>query len=151
MQQILKNLLSNAFKFTERGTVSLSVEANEDGFAFAVRDTGIGIAKSHHSAIFEAFQQADGTTNRRFGGTGLGLSISRDLAHMLGGELRVESELGSGSCFTLTLPKVFSPGRGTQERFTSSLGAEPKPCRARARAESGAARRGAGRDSSIRR
>ena len=109
VQQILKNLLSNAFKFTERGTVSLTVDADGDRYSFAVRDTGIGIAASNHSAIFEAFQQADGTTNRRFGGTGLGLSISRDLSHMLGGELRVESELGKGSCFTLSLPKVFVP------------------------------------------
>ncbi|MEO6603450.1 MAG: response regulator, partial [Polyangiaceae bacterium] len=109
VQQVLKNLLSNAFKFTERGTVSLSIEASEASYSFLVRDTGIGIAKAHHSAIFEAFQQADGTTNRRFGGTGLGLSISRDLALMLGGELRLESEIGQGSCFTLTLPKVFAP------------------------------------------
>ncbi|HEY0465425.1 MAG TPA: response regulator, partial [Polyangiaceae bacterium] len=123
VQQILKNLLSNAFKFTERGTVSLSVEASEDGYVFAVRDTGIGIAKTNHAAIFEAFQQADGTTNRRFGGTGLGLSISRDLAHMLGGELRVESELGQGSCFTLTLPKVFVPGQAS-ERPLPVAGAE---------------------------
>ena len=109
VQQVLKNLLSNAFKFTERGSVSLSIQANEASYAFAVKDTGIGIAKAHHAAIFEAFQQADGTTNRRFGGTGLGLSISRDLAVMLGGELRVDSELGQGSTFTLTLPKVFIP------------------------------------------
>ncbi len=110
VQQILKNLLSNAFKFTERGRVSLSVTEGEQGYAFSVRDSGIGIAKSHHGSIFEAFQQADGTTNRRFGGTGLGLSISRDLAHMLGGDLSVESELGEGSCFTLSLPKVFVAG-----------------------------------------
>ncbi|MEO8901697.1 MAG: response regulator [Polyangiaceae bacterium] len=110
VQQIIKNLLSNAFKFTERGQVSLSVTASEHGYAFSVRDSGIGIAKSHHGTIFEAFQQADGTTNRRFGGTGLGLSISRDLAQMLGGDLSVESELGSGSCFTLSLPKVFVAG-----------------------------------------
>jgi CheY-like chemotaxis protein/anti-sigma regulatory factor (Ser/Thr protein kinase) len=108
VQQVLKNLLSNAFKFTERGTVSLSIQVLEAGFSFFVRDTGIGIATAHHAAIFQAFQQADGTTNRRFGGTGLGLSISRDLALMLGGELRVESELGRGSCFTLTLPRVFT-------------------------------------------
>ena len=123
VQQILKNLLSNAFKFTERGTVSLTVEQTENSYAFAVRDTGIGIAKNHHSAIFEAFQQADGTTNRRFGGTGLGLSISRDLAHMLGGELTVDSELGKGSCFTLTLPKVFVPGQRNEERAPAA--AEP--------------------------
>jgi signal transduction histidine kinase/DNA-binding response OmpR family regulator/CHASE3 domain sensor protein len=109
VQQVLKNLLSNAFKFTERGSVSLSVEEREASYAFKVRDTGIGIEKAHHAAIFEAFQQADGTTNRRFGGTGLGLSISRDLAVMLGGELRVESEIGQGSCFTLELPKTFAP------------------------------------------
>jgi signal transduction histidine kinase/DNA-binding response OmpR family regulator/CHASE3 domain sensor protein len=124
VQQILKNLLSNAFKFTERGTVTLTVEESEDGYLFAVRDTGIGIAKNHHSAIFEAFQQADGTTNRRFGGTGLGLSISRDLAHMLGGELQVESELGTGSCFTLTLPKIFVPRSSAS---STSSGAEPRP------------------------
>ncbi|MES1175672.1 MAG: response regulator [Myxococcales bacterium] len=109
VQQVLKNLLSNAFKFTERGSVSLTIEADEGGYSFRVKDTGIGIAKAHHAAIFEAFQQADGTTNRRFGGTGLGLSISRDLAVMLGGELRVESEIGQGSCFTLTLPRVLVP------------------------------------------
>jgi len=114
-QQILKNLLSNAFKFTESGAVTLSVQENHEGYAFSVRDTGIGIAKAHHTSIFDAFQQADGTTNRRFGGTGLGLSISRDLAHMLGGELTLESELGKGSCFTLSLPKVFTPG-GRAER-----------------------------------
>jgi CheY-like chemotaxis protein/CHASE3 domain sensor protein len=119
VQQILKNLLSNAFKFTERGTVSLSIEESEQGYAFSVRDTGIGIAKAHHGSIFEAFQQADGTTNRRFGGTGLGLSISRDLAHMLGGELSLQSELGVGSCFTLSLPKIFEPGADA-ERYTPS-------------------------------
>jgi len=128
VQQILKNLLSNAFKFTERGTVSLTVEASEAGYSFAVRDTGIGIAKNHHAAIFEAFQQADGTTNRRFGGTGLGLSISRDLAHMLGGELSVESQLGQGSCFTLTLPKAFVPGQGAPERTgTGTAPLSPAP------------------------
>ena len=91
-------------------SVSLSVEYGETDYAFMVRDSGIGIARAHHASIFEAFQQADGTTNRRFGGTGLGLSISRDLAHMLGGELSVESELGKGSCFSLRLPKVFVAG-----------------------------------------
>ncbi len=120
VQQILKNLLSNAFKFTERGTVSLTIEAREASYSFLVRDTGIGIAKAHHAAIFEAFQQADGTTNRRFGGTGLGLSISRDLAVMLGGELRVESEIGQGSCFTLTLPKVLVPAERNAAPTASS-------------------------------
>jgi CheY-like chemotaxis protein len=120
VQQILKNLLSNAFKFTERGQVSLTITHGDAGYAFTVRDTGIGIAEAHHSSIFEAFQQADGTTNRRFGGTGLGLSISRDLAHMLGGELSVESELGHGSAFSLSLPKVFVPG--SSQGPTSSFG-----------------------------
>ncbi len=127
VQQILKNLLSNAFKFTERGTVSLTVEPDRDGYSLAVRDTGIGIAKNHHAAIFEAFQQADGTTNRRFGGTGLGLSISRDLAHMLGGELTVESELGAGSCFTLTLPKVFLPVRNGQQDSSKDPSSASEP------------------------
>ena len=125
VQQILKNLLSNAFKFTERGTVSMTSAADDGGYSLAVRDTGIGIARAHHSSIFEAFQQADGTTNRRFGGTGLGLSISRDLARMLGGDLRVESELGKGSCFTLTLPKTFTPGDA--KRVVSDAGAELRP------------------------
>jgi len=124
VQQILKNLLSNAFKFTERGSVSLTVEASPEGYSFSVRDTGIGIAKSNHAAIFEAFQQADGTTNRRFGGTGLGLSISRDLSHMLGGKLTVESELGMGSCFTLTLPKAFAPDPSKPERVAAVSGTQ---------------------------
>ena len=131
VQQILKNLLSNAFKFTERGSVSLSITASDVGYSFAVKDTGIGIARAHHTAIFEAFQQADGTTNRRFGGTGLGLSISRDLAILLGGELRVESELGKGSCFTLTLPRAFVPGQASLAPWVSAslsgVAAEPTP------------------------
>jgi signal transduction histidine kinase/DNA-binding response OmpR family regulator/CHASE3 domain sensor protein len=105
VRQILKNLLSNAFKFTAQGTIGLSVRGEADWIEFAVRDTGIGIPENQHDVIFEAFRQADGTTNRRFGGTGLGLSISRDLAQLLGGELRVESEPGQGSCFTLRLPR----------------------------------------------
>ncbi|HEX3849770.1 MAG TPA: response regulator, partial [Polyangiaceae bacterium] len=127
VQQILKNLLSNAFKFTERGAVSLSIEPRDAGYAFIVRDTGIGIARAHHAAIFEAFQQADGTTNRRFGGTGLGLSISRDLAVMLGGQLSVESELGQGSCFTLYLPKAFAAGAGGSRTTAQTLRSTPPP------------------------
>ncbi|HKU38629.1 MAG TPA: ATP-binding protein, partial [Polyangiales bacterium] len=104
-QQVLKNLLSNAFKFTERGSVQLRAEM-QDGFVrFACQDTGIGIPEHQHDVIFEAFRQADGTTNRRFGGTGLGLSISRDLARLLGGELRVDSQVGQGSTFLFTLPR----------------------------------------------
>ena len=103
--QILKNLLSNAFKFTERGGVSLRVSAAQEGFiAFAVQDSGIGIPPEQQDIIFEAFRQADGSTHRKYGGTGLGLSISRDLARLLGGDVTVQSEPGKGSIFTLQLP-----------------------------------------------
>ncbi|SDX88254.1 response regulator [Pseudomonas salomonii] len=108
LEQILKNLLSNAVKFTEQGDVSLSVSrAPGEGVAFTVRDSGIGIALDQQESIFEAFRQADGTTNRRYGGTGLGLSISRDLASLLGGYISVTSEPGKGSVFTLVLPEHY--------------------------------------------
>jgi len=105
LQQILKNLLSNAIKFTDDGQVALTIEARPDGqIAFAVQDSGIGIAQDQQGIIFEAFRQADGTTSRRYGGTGLGLSISRDLAALLGGSIEVRSTPGKGSVFTLLLP-----------------------------------------------
>ncbi|MCU7646239.1 response regulator [Pseudomonas piscis] len=108
VEQVLKNLLSNAVKFTEQGQVSLTVSAYPGaGIAFAVQDSGIGIAQDQQESIFEAFRQADGTTNRRYGGTGLGLSISRDLANLLGGSISVSSEPGRGSIFTLVLPEHY--------------------------------------------
>ena len=116
LMQILKNFLSNAFKFTPQGEVSLRIYPTEFAFteapgiigqkavAFAVTDSGIGIPKDKQELIFEAFQQVDGTTSRKFGGTGLGLTISRELAQLLGGDIRVESESGQGSTFTLYIP-----------------------------------------------
>jgi CheY-like chemotaxis protein/CHASE3 domain sensor protein len=105
LSQILRNLVSNALKFTKTGSVSVhAVAAEQGGVAFEVRDTGIGIEPHQLGLIFEAFQQADGSTHRKYGGTGLGLSISRDLAHLLGGEITVQSTPGEGSCFTLSLP-----------------------------------------------
>ncbi len=105
LQQVLKNLLANAVKFTERGEVRLVIRpAPGQRVAFEVTDSGMGIPRNQQDIIFEAFRQADGSTSRRFGGTGLGLSISRELAHRLGGEIRVDSEPGRGSTFTVELP-----------------------------------------------
>jgi PAS domain S-box-containing protein len=105
LRQVLRNLIANALKFTQRGSVRLRIAAVEPrAVQFAVTDTGIGIPPDKHAMVFEPFQQADGSTARRYGGTGLGLTISRELAHLLGGELRLDSEPGRGSTFTLTLP-----------------------------------------------
>jgi CheY-like chemotaxis protein len=123
VQQILKNLLSNAHKFTDHGSVTLRVSSPPPGtsygnadlaeaptvVSFSVIDTGIGIKPDQLLVIFEAFQQADGTTSRKYGGTGLGLSISREIARLLGGEIQVQSVPGQGTTFTLLLPTV-SPG-----------------------------------------
>jgi CheY-like chemotaxis protein len=122
LQQVIKNLLSNALKFTDEGAVTLRVSADERGVAISVSDTGIGIAEEKLKLIFEAFQQADGTTSRRFGGTGLGLSISREIARMLGGELLVDSTPGAGATFTLRLPARYEPPAAVEGGATA-LGA----------------------------
>ena len=138
LEQIVRNLLSNAVKFTSAGEVRLiiggadRVEFNgalrgaSDVIEFAVSDTGVGIAKNKLSTIFDAFRQADGTTSRRYGGTGLGLSISRDIARLIGGEVRVSSRPGKGSTFTLYLPaQQHTAGAGTIAIAPAASTAEP--------------------------
>ncbi|SDE12191.1 two-component system, chemotaxis family, sensor kinase CheA [Paenibacillus sp. UNCCL117] len=140
LQQILRNLLSNAIKFTPMGSVTLSLEptnlisrtsggAAVPGIRFSVIDTGIGIPSDKLEVIFEAFQQLDGTTSRKYGGTGLGLTISRELARLLGGSLEVVSTPGSGSCFSLYLPvqaeDAVSSAGALEREAAPALGSKP--------------------------
>jgi CheY-like chemotaxis protein len=142
LQQVLRNLLSNSVKFTETGHVELIVDTVDDiilggpedsnevalepAVSFAVSDTGIGIVDDKIQTVFEAFQQEDGTTSRRYGGTGLGLSISREIAKLLGGGIRAESQRGRGSTFTLFLPHAVGPD-GTVFGAGGSLGYGTSP------------------------
>src|SRR5213079_781459 len=133
LNQILKNLLSNSFKFTEKGEVKLKIYEAEKSWkvgntnldsarkvvAFAINDTGIGIPHDKQNIIFEAFQQAEGSTSRKYGGTGLGLSISRGLAELLNGSIELESEAGFGSTFTLFLPIEYNATIVKKEKQTS--------------------------------
>ena len=135
LEQVLRNFLSNAIKFTERGQVTLRVAPDGDNIAFSVTDTGIGIAPDQQNTVFEAFRQADGTISRRFGGTGLGLSISRQLADLLGGRIVLDSAQGRGSTFTLILPRtVDRPAEGRPAEGLSALPA-PQPVAALPRPE----------------
>lgn len=122
-RHILQNLIGNAVKFTEKGQVHVEVVASEKMISVKVVDSGIGISKEHLPYIFDEFRQADGSTSRRYGGTGLGLAIARKYAHMLGGDVQVESTSGIGSVFTLNLPLVYDPKHSlptdtTESRFS---------------------------------
>jgi CheY-like chemotaxis protein/signal transduction histidine kinase/HAMP domain-containing protein len=141
LQQVLKNLLSNAFKFTEKGGVRLSVSVADQGWSgdhpilsratavisFEVADTGIGIPQEKQRIIFEAFQQADAGTSRKYGGTGLGLAISRELAGLLGGEIQLRSAPNAGSTFTLYLPQVYSGPSAVAVKYVEGSGLTSKP------------------------
>ncbi len=157
LQQILKNLIANALKFTDHGTVGMRVAPSTlDSYqnaelaradrviAFHVWDTGIGVPRDKQRLIFEAFQQGDASTTRKYGGTGLGLSISREIARLLGGEIRVQSEQGKGSTFTLYLPASFEPPEQTGMNDDVTLMTRPQPVR-----QTGASRRAASIDEGL--
>ncbi len=129
LSQIVKNLLSNAFKFTEKGEISLTISMTNGllPVTFTVKDSGIGIKQEKIASIFDAFQQEDGSTSRKYGGTGLGLSISKQLAALLGGTLEAASTVGRGSTFTLSLPKKL----GLPEETSSLATTSPSPGSAR--------------------
>ena len=173
LQQIIKNLLSNAFKFTHHGQVTLTIEPVDGGLerattrsstapptvlAFSVSDTGIGISPDKQQIIFEAFQQADGCTSRKYGGTGLGLAISRELSRLLGGEIRLVSAPGAGQHVHAVPAAVYTPARAAARagagRVAGSAGDAPTPPARAADAEphrGRAARRAAQRAASRRR
>ncbi|MES2769617.1 MAG: response regulator [Bdellovibrionota bacterium] len=128
LEQVLKNLLSNAIKFTKKGSVTLTISKSKDYSSFldfSVVDTGIGIDSDKLEVIFEAFKQADGTTNRMYGGTGLGLSISRNLAYLLGGKISVKSVKGKGSTFTVFIPQKLND-IGKQDAISRDLPTQPE-------------------------
>jgi CheY-like chemotaxis protein/signal transduction histidine kinase len=127
LEQILKNFLSNAFKFTQKGFVKLIITPQDKEIAFTVADSGIGIAPHQKEVIFEAFRQADGTTNRKYGGTGLGLSISKELTKLLHGNISVESSPGKGSEFTITIPQSFNEASTTNKSVTSEFSKMTQP------------------------
>lgn len=126
LEQVLKNLVSNALKFTQEGSVTLSINRRSDEFIeFAVTDTGIGIAPEKQALIFEAFQQADGSTRRKYGGTGLGLSISKELSRLLGGDITLKSTAGVGSTFSVHIP--VSPDAARLDNATGAVQPQAEP------------------------
>jgi signal transduction histidine kinase len=125
MRQILINLLSNAVKFTEKGAVTVRARHDGDRIVVDVSDTGIGIPEGALAFIFEQFRQTDDSTTRRYGGTGLGLAITRHLAHLLGGNITVESTLGAGSTFTVTLPRRYEAAKAKSPPDAASAESEP--------------------------